>query len=215
MLAVSDTGHGMDEATLGRIFEPFFTTKERGTGLGLSTVYGIVKQSGGHIQVYSEQGIGTTFKTYFPRVEEAAGADSEAAAVLPPEALRGSETILLVEDEELVLQMVRDILVRYGYGVLEARNSDEAVEICSRHRGTIHLVLTDVVMPGMNGVELAKRLAPLQPGMKVLFMSGYTFNAIVPGDLDSGIEFIQKPFSMESLARKMRQVLGSGMARRD
>ncbi len=212
MLAVSDTGRGMDEETLARIFEPFFTMKEKGTGLGLSTVYGIVKQSGGHINVYSEPGIGTTFKMYFPHVEETVTVISMAAA-LPSEELRGSETVLVVEDEDLVRQMVREILMQYGYTVLEARSGGEAVDLCTRHQGTIHLMLTDVVMPGMNGVELSKRLAPMQPEMKVLFMSGYTADAIVhQGILESGIAFIQKPFTMDSLAHKVREVLGSGAA---
>jgi CheY-like chemotaxis protein len=212
MLAVSDTGRGMDEGTVARIFEPFFTTKElgKGTGLGLSTVYGIVKQSGGHINVYSEPGIGTTFKIYFPPVEETV-ADKSKGGALPLEELRGSETVLVVEDEELVREMVREILGHYGYTVLEARSGAEAVDLCSRHRGTIHLMLTDVVMPGMSGVELSKRLAPMQPEMKVLFMSRYTADAIVhQGILESGIAFIQKPFSMDSLTHKVREVLGSG-----
>jgi PAS domain S-box-containing protein len=212
MLAVSDTGRGMDEGTVARIFEPFFTTKElgKGTGLGLSTVYGIVKQSGGHINVYSEPGIGTTFKIYFPPVEETV-ADKSKGGALPLEELRGSETVLVVEDEELVREMVREILGHYGYTVLEARSGAEAVDLCSRHRGTIHLMLTDVVMPGMSGVELSKRLAPMQPGMMVLFMSRYTADAIVhQGILESGIMFIQKPFSMDSLTHKVRAVLGSG-----
>ena len=212
MLAVSDTGVGMDEGTLARIFDPFFTTKEMGSGLGLSTVYGIVKQSGGHINVYSEPGVGTTFKMYFPHVEETVTRISRAGA-LPLEELRGGETILVVEDEELVRQMVREILVQYGYFVLEARSGGEAVDLCSRREGTIHLMLTDVVMPGMNGLELSKRLAPMQPGMKVLFMSGYTANAIAhQGILEAGIAFVQKPFSMESLAYKVREVLSSGTA---
>ncbi|MFA6147900.1 MAG: response regulator [bacterium] len=214
MLAVSDTGSGMDGGTLARIFDPFFTTKElgKGTGLGLSTVYGIVKQSGGHINVYSEPGIGTTFKMYFPRVEERVTGIS-MAGVFPSEKLRGSETILVVEDEDLVRKMVREILGQYGYTVLEARSGGEAVDLCSRHQGTIHLMLTDVVMPGMNGVELSKRLAPVKPEMKVLFMSGYTANAIVHQEiLESGIAFLQKPFTMASLARKVREVLGSGAA---
>ncbi|MBI5905212.1 MAG: response regulator [Deltaproteobacteria bacterium] len=215
MLAVSDTGCGMDKEMLARIFEPFFTTKEKGTGLGLSTVYGIVKQSGGHINVYSEPGVGTTFKIYFPPVDEPV-ADAVRAAALPQEELRGDETVLVVEDEDLVRQMVRGILEQYGYGVLEARSGGEAIDLCSRHRGTIHLMLTDVVMPGMNGVELSKRLAPIQPGMKVLFMSGYTVDAIVhQGILESGIAFLQKPFSMDSLAHKLREVLGPGTAPRD
>ena len=212
LLAVSDTGSGMDEGTVARIFEPFFTTKEKGTGLGLSTVYGIVKQSGGHINVYSEPGIGTTFKMYFPAVEEKV-TESSGPGTLPSEELRGDETILVVEDEEPVRQMVREILVLYGYTVLEARSGGEAVDLCSRHQGPVHLMLTDVVMPGMNGVELSKRLAPAQPEMQVLFMSGYTAEAIThQGFLEPGIAFIHKPFTMDSLARKMREVLDSGTA---
>ncbi|MFA6149208.1 MAG: MASE3 domain-containing protein [bacterium] len=207
MLAVSDTGSGMEARTVAHIFDPFFTTKARGTGLGLSTVYGIVKQSDGHINVYSEPGIGTTFKIYFPHVEEKVTEISGTGA-LPLDELRGSETILVVEDEELVRQMVREILVQYGYTVLEARNGDDAVEYCSRHREAIHLMLTDVVMPGMNGMELSNRLAPMRPEMKVLFMSGYTANAIVhQGVLDAGIPFIHKPFTMDSLAHKVREVM--------
>ena len=135
------------------------------------------------------------------------------AGALPSEELRGSETILVVEDEDLVRQMVREILVQYGYSVLESRSGGEAVDLCSRHQGTIHLMLTDVVMPGMSGVELSKRLAPMQPEMKVLFMSGYTANAVVhQGILDPGVAFIHKPFSIASLAHKVREVLGSGAA---
>jgi two-component system cell cycle sensor histidine kinase/response regulator CckA len=209
MLAVSDTGRGMDAGTLARIFEPFFTTKEqgKGTGLGLSTVYGIVKQSGGHINVYSEPGIGTTFKMYFPHVEETV-TDLSRAAALPSEELRGSETVLVVEDEDLVREMVREILEQYGYTVLEARSGGEAVDLCSRHHGAIHMMLTDVVMPGMNGVELSKRLAPMKLEMKVLFMSGYTTHAALhQGILEPGVAFIHKPFSMDSLAHKVREVL--------
>ena len=194
---------------MARIFEPFFTTKElgKGTGLGLATVYGIVKQSGGHIYVYSEPGIGTTFKMYFPPVEEKV-TDIPRGGAPPLEGLRGSETILVVEDERLVGEMIREILAQYGYTVLEARSGGEAVDLCSRHPGTIHLMLTDVVMPGMNGVELSERLAPTQPGMKVLFMSGYTADAIVhQGILESGLAFIQKPFAMATLTHKVREVL--------
>ena len=213
MLAVSDTGSGMDAGTMARIFEPFFTTKEKGTGLGLSTVYGIVKQSGGYINVYSEPGIGTTVKMYFPRVEETVTGISGAAPV-PSEEYRGSETVLVVEDEDSVRDMIREILAEYGYDVLEARSGREAVDLCSRHQGTIHMMLTDVVMPGMNGVELSKRLAPMQPEMKVLIMSGYTADAIAhQGMLDPGIAFLQKPFAMDTLAHKVREVLDSGPAK--
>jgi PAS domain S-box-containing protein len=209
MLALSDTGTGMDKETISHIFEPFFTTKEqsKGTGLGLATVYGIVKQSGGHIWVYSEIGQGTMFKVYFPRVEEAgaAGQQNEAQPALPP----GSETILLVEDEAEVRELILDVLTERGYTVLEARNGDEALLLGERRSGPIHLLLTDVVMPGgMNGRELAERLTALHPEIKVLYMSGYTDEAIVHhGVLDRGTIFLQKPFTPGALERKMRQLL--------
>jgi len=208
MLAVSDTGTGMDEATRARIFEPFFTTKEpgKGTGLGLSTVYGIVKQSGGNIWVYSEVGQGTTFKVYLPRVKEDA---QEGAAATDYEApLRGTETILLAEDEEVVRKLVCDVLERCGYHVLEAANGGAALSACESYEGPIHLLITDVVMPGMGGRDLANHLASLRPEMKVLFMSGYTDDAIVHhGILDAGIPFLQKPVSPDEMTRKVREVL--------
>jgi len=209
MLAVSDTGHGLDEGTVARIFEPFFTTKERGSGLGLSTVYGIVKQSGGYINVYSEPGLGTTFKIYFPRVSEAVTAVSRPS-VLPPEKLRGCETVLVVEDEDMIRMLVRRILVQFGYNVLDAGCGNDAFDACSRHGEKIHLMLTDVVLPDISGVELSKRLAPMQPEMKVVFMSGYTDNTVADqGIPDPETTFIQKPFTIDSLTRKIREALDS------
>jgi PAS domain S-box-containing protein len=210
MLAVSDTGHGMDAKTMSRIFEPFFTTKERGrgTGLGLSMVYGIVKQSGGHVWVYSEPGQGTTFKIYLPTIDEAVGAgDVEMVA---SGALLGSETILLVEDEEMVREFAHTALETYGYTVLEAASPVEALEVSRGYSGLIHLMLTDIIMPGITGRELTERLSHLRPEMKVLYMSGYTDDAIVRhGVLDADTPFLQKPFAPDMLARKARQVLDS------
>jgi len=208
MLSVSDNGVGMDPEVKERVFEPFFTTKEKdkGTGLGLSTVYGIVKQSEGNIWVYSEPGKGTTFKIYLPRVEEAFEEIDEK--VVNEELLHGSETILVVEDEEEVRQLAADILGKQGYKVLQAHDEGDALSICEQNRGPIPLMLTDVVMPKINGRALYERLAPLHPEMKVLYMSGYTGNAIVHhGVLEPGINYIQKPFSMEGLVREVRQVL--------
>ncbi|MDQ3742811.1 MAG: PAS domain S-box protein [Acidobacteriota bacterium] len=210
MLAVSDTGAGMDEQTRARIFEPFFTTKEagKGTGLGLSTIYGIVKQSGGYIWVYSKVGVGTSFKIYLPRVEE--GPEEYRPSPEAEGRLEGTETVLLAEDEEEVRHLARQELELYGYRVLEASDGDAALLTCERHEGPIHLLITDVIMPAVGGPELAQRLTQLRPQMKVLFMSGYTDDAIVHhGVLDEGVNFIQKPFTPEALARKVREVLGA------
>jgi signal transduction histidine kinase/CheY-like chemotaxis protein len=209
MLAISDTGCGMDEETRQRIFEPFFTTKEsgKGTGLGLSMVYGIVKQSGGNIWVYSEEGRGTTFKIYFPRVTaEAEEYKRSGDAVEVP---KGCETILLVEDAALVRTLARQVLETAGYCVLEAASAEAALRICENINGTrIDLLLTDVVMPGMSGNDMSKILLARQPDMPVLYMSGYTDEAIVQhGVLEAGINFLQKPFSPGALASKVREVL--------
>ncbi len=208
MLAVSDTGIGMSPEIQSRIFEPFFTTKEqgKGTGLGLATVYGIVKQSGGYIWVYSEPGKGTTFKIYLPRVQEVAPLAKKVEGNV--RATAGSETILVVEDNEAVRRFVREILEAKGYTLLEAGGSEEALKLAESHPEPIHLFLTDVVMPRMNGPELAAHLAPLHPEVKVLYMSGYTDNAVVHhGILESGTHFLQKPFNPETLARSIREVL--------
>jgi two-component system cell cycle sensor histidine kinase/response regulator CckA len=214
MLAVSDTGVGMDRETQLRIFEPFFTTKEvgKGTGLGLATVFGIVRQSGGSIWVYSELGAGTTFKVYLPRATQ--GELPGPPVFVEPVSLRGTETILLVEDQDEVRRVAQEILSRYGYHVIAAQNAGEALLSCERHPRTIHLLLTDVVMPQMSGRELAVRLETVRPDMKVLYMSGYTDNAIVHhGILDSGIAYVQKPLVPETLARRVREVLDQSSRR--
>jgi two-component system cell cycle sensor histidine kinase/response regulator CckA len=207
MFAVTDTGTGIEKATLTRIFEPFFTTKEqgKGTGLGLSTVFGVVQQSGGSVWVYSEVGKGTTFKVYLPRVDAAVETVGDTVAQTT---LRGSETILLVEDDDQVRVVARGILRRSGYHVIEARNAGEALLQSEKHPGTIHLLLSDVVMPQVSGPELAKRLASVRPDMKVLCMSGYTDDSIVRhGVLEAQIAFLQKPITPEALRRKVREVL--------
>ncbi|HEY7544240.1 MAG TPA: ATP-binding protein, partial [Blastocatellia bacterium] len=212
MMAVSDTGAGMDEETRQRIFEPFFTTKEtgQGTGLGLSTVYGIIKQSGGDVGVYSEAGAGTTFKIYLPRVQDTGSLERRSGERISKFAgmPKGSETILVVEDDQPVRKLACQALRLSGYHVLEAANAGEALLICERHDGTIHLMLADVIMPQMSGRELAARLAPARPQMKALFMSGYTDNAVFfQSGLEEGVAFIQKPFTPNSLSRKVRKVL--------
>jgi len=210
MLAISDTGVGMDTETQSRIFEPFFTTKgPKGTGLGLSMVYGIVKQSGGYVWVYSEPGKGTTFKVYLPRVTEAGEMVADALPAAAPLAdKQPRETILVVEDEANLRRLTRQFLENRGYSVLDAADGAAAVQICVAHQGTIHLLLTDVIMPGMNGRELAKRVAEIRPNTKVLYMSGYTENAIGHnGTLDAGIKLLQKPFTLQALQAKVREVL--------
>jgi PAS domain S-box-containing protein len=208
MLAVSDTGVGMTDEVKAHIFEPFFTTKEieKGTGLGLSTVYGIVKQSNGNIWVYSEPGHGATFKIYLPRVEKPSHIMEETKKrdYTP----HGSETVIVVEDDESLRRMAVKSLESYGYTTLSAENGQEALSMCEKHKDQIHLMLTDVVMPGMSGKTLSDRLKALNPDINVLFMSGYTDNAIMHNEvLEKGIAFLQKPFTPDRLARKVREVL--------
>ncbi len=205
--AISDTGVGMDAATREKIFEPFFTTKERGrgTGLGLSTVYGIIKQSGGNIWVYSEPGRGTTFKVYLPRAEDT----SEPKAVeAPKHAERGTETILVLEDEPGVRRLAEQVLSSAGYTVLAAENAEQATELFKANQDKVAMLLSDVVLPGTGGPALARQLQAIQPGLKVLFMSGYTDNAIVHhGVLDAGVNFLEKPLRPDALLKKVRSVL--------
>lgn len=207
-LVVSDNGIGMTAETRGRIFEPFFTTKQRskGTGLGLSTVYGIVKQSGGFIWAHSDFGKGTTFKVYLPRAVDTAATEQRPArwAAAP----QGTETVLLVEDEDSVRELARRILVGRGYRVLEAADALQALEVARGHPEPIHLLLTDVIMPGLNGRELAEQLRPQRPGIEVLYMSGYSDHAVLRDQtLNSGTNFLHKPFTPESLAVRVRDVL--------
>ncbi len=207
-IAVSDTGVGMDREVLSHIFEPFFTTKElgKGTGLGLSTVYGIVRQSEGHITCYSEPGKGTTFTIYFPRTTEARGAVSATLPGITPR--RGTETILLVEDEEAVRAFARTVLERNGYRVLDAAGGMEALARVATRENEVNLLVTDVVMPHMSGRELARSLSRISPSVKVLYVSGYTGNAILDGAiLDKGADFLQKPFSSRELLAKVRELL--------
>jgi two-component system, cell cycle sensor histidine kinase and response regulator CckA len=206
LLTVGDTGTGMDKETLEHLFEPFFTTKEvgKGTGLGLATVYGTVKQNLGFINVYSELRRGTTFEIYLPRAE----CSVTAVAAITAKPAHGSETVLLAEDEQAILSLSRTILEQYGYTVLAARSPSEALTIAEKHGSRIDLLVTDMVMPGMNGKELKDRLSAFYPGIKVLFMSGYSPDVVAyQGLTDEGIEFLQKPFSVKSLAQKVREIL--------
>jgi CheY-like chemotaxis protein len=211
-MTVTDTGHGIDEAIRQHIFEPFFTTKEagKGTGLGLSTVYGIVRQSGGWIEVRSEVGVGSSFQVYLPRVDASpAEVPSQASAAME----KGSETILLVEDQAAVRALTKSVLEQHGYNVLEACDGDEAMAVAGPYPGEIHLLVSDVVLPGMNGKELSERLETMRSNLKVLFISGYTANVILhAGAPVGGVEFLRKPFSPDELAAKVREVL-AGRAR--
>ena len=207
LLAVGDNGTGMDAATQKRLFEPFFTTKGagRGTGLGLSTVFGIAKQSGGSVDVYSEPGRGSCFKVYLPRIDQPVAIEAEAAEAQP---WRGSETILLVEDDDAVRGLVRETLERYGYKVLDSPGPVEARRLVEKQRGPVHLLITDVVMPKISGRELAEQLVRDRPTLKVLYMSGYTDNAIVnSGLLTKDVAFLQKPFTPSALIEKVKEVL--------
>ena len=208
VLSVADSGTGMDKETQSRIFEPFFTTKEKGkgTGLGLSTVYGIVKQSSGYVMVHSEEQRGTTFHIYLPRVD---GVAEQLATPIARAILGGTETVLLVEDEESVRQLVRETLAAKGYCVVEAENGEAGMAAAAQHNGKIDLVITDVVMPGIGGRELVKQLGLIRPDTKVLYLSGYTEDAILSeGTIERGAAFLQKPFTLQNLARKVREVLG-------
>jgi two-component system cell cycle sensor histidine kinase/response regulator CckA len=214
MLSVGDTGQGMDEATRLRVFEPFFTTKEqgKGSGLGLATVYGMVKQSGGFIWVYSEPSHGTVFKVYLPPAESRTtthAVEFDRRSEMKP----GWETVLLVEDEDAVRALAREVLRRHGYVVLEARHGVDAMRVAERHTDDIHLLVTDVVMPHMSGREAAERLTTVRPKLKVLFMSGYSDHALMHRDLTPGVAFLQKPFTPEVFARKVRQVLDTDINR--
>jgi two-component system, cell cycle sensor histidine kinase and response regulator CckA len=213
MLAVTDTGHGMSPETQARIFEPFYTTKEvgKGTGLGLSMVYGIVKQSGGYIWVYSEPDRGTSFKIYLPRVDEPA--EGAGAQSRPKNVQRGTETVLLVEDDPQLRQLSSSVLTHCGYRMLVASSPEEGIEICRANHRDIRLLVTDVVMPRMNGRQLAEQIQQVSPNVKVLYISGYTNNAIVHyGVLDPGLSFLPKPFTLSALVAKVREVLDSEAA---
>ncbi len=210
LLAVSDSGHGMDEATRSRLFEPFFTTKSanKGTGLGLSTVFGIIQQSGGSLEVYSQPDCGTSVKVYLPRIDQPVSVEEQA---LKSKAARGTETILVAEDDEMVRKLVRETLERQGYQVMDAADPLEARRIAENHNGEIQLLITDVVMPKVSGPDLAAQITASHPSMNVLYMSGYTDNAVVnTGILEKEAAFLQKPFTPGVLAHKVREVLEKG-----
>jgi len=213
MIAVEDTGCGMDRGTQARIFDPFFTTKElgKGTGLGLATVYGIVKQSGGYIWVYSELSKGTVFKVYLPLIEQTVQSVGQKEPEI--EFLGGSETILLAEDSDSLREMAKEYLESVGYSVLETSSGKEALQRAKDFDGTIHLLLTDVVMPEMSGPDLANEMMSIRPAIKIIFTSGYTDDTIArQGILDPSVTFIQKPYRPKALARKIREVLGEATA---
>jgi CheY-like chemotaxis protein len=208
MLSVQDSGAGMDAEVMSHLFEPFYTTKEpgKGTGLGLAMVYGILEQEGGDIEVQSAPGAGTTFKIYLPRLDE--NPPVVGGAEVPAGPLSGLETVLVVEDESIVRLSIRDTLQLKGYCVLEATAAQEACNFCLQHQGPIHLLITDVVMPGMNGQTLADRLVALRPDMRVLFISGHPGDAVARhGVLPPSAAFLQKPFPPDTLARKVREIL--------
>jgi CheY-like chemotaxis protein len=212
-LKVTDTGVGMTQEVLSHLFEPFFTTKKagEGTGLGLATVYGIVKQCGGSIWVYSQPGQGTNFSIYLPRIEPSGTAQNEPAQATPT--VRGTETLLVVEDQDQLRKMTVRVLQDHGYKVLEAADPDGALLHATSYAGTIHLLLTDVVMPGMTGPELADRIKPLRPAMEVVFMSGYSERALLDRQaIEAAGAYLAKPFSPKSLAVKVREVLDSTRA---
>ena len=213
MFAISDTGVGIEKDIQSKIFDPFFTTKGsgKGTGLGLATVHGIVNQSGGYVWVYSEAGKGATFKIYLPLIE----AKPEPIFIQPatPQSPSGTETILVVEDDKLLREFICEVLVTNGYSIISASNGSEALELTLQRKNKIDLLLTDVVMPGMSGRTLAAQMMESHPALKILYMSGYTENAIVHhGVLDRGVELIQKPFTIGMLARKVREILGNESA---
>jgi len=213
VLTVSDNGTGMDDEVKRHIFEPFFTTKEKGkgSGLGLTTVFGVVKQSKGYVGVHSEVGQGTVFKVYLPRAAAGVRARSQQPSADTVVLARGSESVLLVEDNAMVRELVESVLTAQGYKVMAAQDGEEGLQVAQGYEGPIHLLLTDVIMPRMSGRALADRLQPSRPEMRVLFISGYTDDALVRhGVPDKGIHFLPKPFDVETLAQKVRSVLDGG-----